>query len=613
MKKQGYKLDAKPKADSAKPSKKAVNDVNTAVTPNSGGKVRRKFKQDDREAAQKHYDDVRKELASQGFTLQKKEKGSQWEGEFWHHPTKGHVAVDKSYLGVIPGDYAKGHRGVHEVAVRGGRFLTAAEEWDDEMRAAEEVIEEKPGLVSRILSALFGSVAETNEDLDEDDLEDFRAAWPNRMGEDDHGREPGGGHPIHPVQELHKQDLRHPGEYEDDPEAFKPGEKPKVGDRVTFTKGTGSLLGVKKGMHGTVKRVSTNKNTIGHHIIVVRPDHPGRGMAPDDERVSAHWLKRFKLKAASASEEEEEFRAAWPDKHGRDDHGRGLDPGHIGEGHVESSEQYGGGVAAHMLGIRVPGHKAVHTYRRAGSDWEHEELGPVKDKDLKWMLNRASEMVVTDDRTHRKLKMLEGSEELELRAACGCGGTCEECTHDDDAAIAAQGEDDMERKQRIAALAANPHSTVKSVKALELLTDEELDAAEKATKEAAEGTTDLKAAQSRITALEAAAEALKTEEGFLAAAPQSVRDIVNGTKAVTAARVDTLVGQLKVAQSAFTEEELKAKPIAELEKLATISKIEAPADYSGRGFPRFAQESSASFAPPDPYAEGLKALQASGK
>jgi hypothetical protein len=175
----------------------------------------------------------------------------------------------------------------------------------------------------------------------------------------------------------------------------------------------------------------------------------------------------------------------------------------------------------------------------------------------------------------------------------------------------------MERKQRIAALAANPHSTVKSLKALEVLTDEELEQAEKAAaaaKASADKATEdgdaLKTAQASIKALETAAETLKTEDGFLAAAPQSIRDIVAGNKATLAAKTDALIGQLKTAQSAFTEEELKAKPIGELEKLAALAKVEAPADYSGRGIPRYAQESPASFAPPDPYAEDLKALQA---
>jgi hypothetical protein len=217
----------------------------------------------------------------------------------------------------------------------------------------------------------------------------------------------------------------------------------------------------------------------------------------------------------------------------------------------------------------------------------------------------------------RRRRNAEQSEEPELRAACGCGGTCHECTHDH-AANAAEGTE-MERKQRIAALAANPHSTVRSIAVLDELTDEELDQAEAAVveakkvadKAAADGDA-LKTAEGRIKALETAAETLKTEEGFLAAAPQSIRDVVADSKATAKAKVDGLVETLKTAQTAYSEEELRAKPVAELEKLTTLLKVEAPVvDYSGRGTPRFAsqKDSKTEFAPPDPYAEGIKALQ----
>ena len=118
---------------------------------------------------------------------------------------------------------------------------------------------------------------------------------------------------------------------------------------------------------------------------------------------------------------------------------------------------------------------------------------------------------------------------------------------------------------------------------------------------------DLKAAETTIAELKAAAEKAPTEEEYLAKAPESIRTLVAEKKTQDAKVKTDLVTQLKVAAAGvYTEEELNAKPIQELMKLAQMAKV----DYSGRSIPivRAAGETS-TYAPPDPYAAGIKALQ----
>lgn len=199
-------------------------------------------------------------------------------------------------------------------------------------------------------------------------------------------------------------------------------------------------------------------------------------------------------------------------------------------------------------------------------------------------------------------------------------------------------EDTMTKEQRAAAIKALTECpcsgfTAADTKMLEAASDERIeafraasDATEKAKKEedekAKKAADDLKAAQDkaktveeRLTAAEAtikaAAEKQLTEDEFLKIAPPSIRTLVADKKAQDAETKKSLVASLKAA-GAFTEEELNAKEIPELTKLATLAKVSAPADYSGRGLPqhRAAAGSIDAYAPPDPYEAGLKALQA---
>jgi hypothetical protein len=131
-------------------------------------------------------------------------------------------------------------------------------------------------------------------------------------------------------------------------------------------------------------------------------------------------------------------------------------------------------------------------------------------------------------------------------------------------------------------------------------TDDEV-AAEKA-----ESAKKFKAAEDTIAELKAAAEKAPTEDEYLAKAPESIRTLVAEKKAQDIKIKTDLVAQLKVAAAgAYTEAELNEKSIVELTKLATMAKV----DYSGRSVPRAAADGSSSYAPPDPYAAGIKALQ----
>ena len=184
----------------------------------------------------------------------------------------------------------------------------------------------------------------------------------------------------------------------------------------------------------------------------------------------------------------------------------------------------------------------------------------------------------------------------------------------------------MKREERVAALIANPHCIVKSPKALAEASDLELTALE-------DNATTLKAAADKATSdkaaadLKAATEAGKpkelTEAEFLATAPASVKALLEHAKslkvaqdAVDATERTTLVGKLKTAcAGAWTEEELTKQGLPMLRSLAKALKVAEPtivADFSALAIPVDpAQLRDAAgkhlYAPPDPYAEALKA------
>jgi len=171
---------------------------------------------------------------------------------------------------------------------------------------------------------------------------------------------------------------------------------------------------------------------------------------------------------------------------------------------------------------------------------------------------------------------------------CGCG--------------AAKG-DSMTRAERIKALLAHPHNTVKEPKVLEAASDGLLETFEKQANDlkaaADKKAADEKAAADKAAADKAAAdEAAKqpqTEEEWLKTAPASIRDMVSRQKTADQKKKDELVAGLKTAQSVYSEDKLKTMSIEELENLDKLVKsTAAPVDYSGRGagVPRDAKQNT---------------------
>lgn len=111
------------------------------------------------------------------------------------------------------------------------------------------------------------------------------------------------------------------------------------------------------------------------------------------------------------------------------------------------------------------------------------------------------------------------------------------------------------------------------------------------------------------------AEQGPSEEEWLAKAPPSVKALLDAQKAEEDAVRSSIVSQLKDLGE-NTEAELKAMPLEQLRQLASYARVHVP-DFSGRGLPveRHAsgnKNNTVNYAPPDPYAAGLKQLQAAG-
>lgn len=176
-----------------------------------------------------------------------------------------------------------------------------------------------------------------------------------------------------------------------------------------------------------------------------------------------------------------------------------------------------------------------------------------------------------------------------------------------------------QRQETIKALAACECSGFKGDAAtLETLSDVRLEALQAASQAREQANADLKAVQAEAATLKAAAASQTaaapkplTVEEFMAVAPVELKTLIESKKAEDAAAHASLVEQLKTAQSAMTEEELKAIDLPMLRKLAAVAKIDQPkADFSGQGLPRvLTQQPMDAAIPPNPYEAGLKALR----
>lgn len=123
----------------------------------------------------------------------------------------------------------------------------------------------------------------------------------------------------------------------------------------------------------------------------------------------------------------------------------------------------------------------------------------------------------------------------------------------------------------------------------------------------------LKVAEDRIKTNESEL----TEAEFIARAPAHIKTLLDAHKAEQDSEKAALVSALKTC-GVKSEEELNKCEIPELKTLARFARIQV-FDYSGKGLPvdRTLEgkddKNSRTYAPPDPYAAGVKALQAAGK
>jgi hypothetical protein len=214
--------------------------------------------------------------------------------------------------------------------------------------------------------------------------------------------------------------------------------------------------------------------------------------------------------------------------------------------------------------------------------------------------NEAGEVTLNDDRSqvepilrYEPVKAAEAEPEKPVaaaRAACDCH----------DKGDAAQGEPMSKTKDLVGRLIANERSpfTDKDTAALSALSEESLAALDQqfaAPAPAPAKTEEPKEEQPKPAADPQAVTLSREEYDDMRAASSAFR-------AQQLARKGALVAKLKGAQDTYTEAELQAMAVEQLEKTAKLLKVDEPRpDYSLQGEPGSGIATLASFAPPDPY------------
>jgi hypothetical protein len=103
---------------------------------------------------------------------------------------------------------------------------------------------------------------------------------------------------------------------------------------------------------------------------------------------------------------------------------------------------------------------------------------------------------------------------------------------------------------------------------------------------------------------------IPTPEQFLEDAPSEIQEVLlEGLRMTRERRSNLTSGIIANEKNDFTEEELKALSIEQLEKLAKLSSVPDP-DYSGRGAPRTVVNEGGNYAPPAPVAFPPKGTEA---
>ncbi len=193
------------------------------------------------------------------------------------------------------------------------------------------------------------------------------------------------------------------------------------------------------------------------------------------------------------------------------------------------------------------------------------------------------------DGTGLKAAAAHGSSQL--RAACG---SCD------------SSEGGMTKTERIAALLKNEHNPIKDL--TEKTSDDVLTVLEAQAKTNETHASELKAAQAKQAETDTALKAAQAAQ-IPAEELTQLRSLAAQKAAQDAVEKTALVTKLVAASKALTKEQLEAKSLDELKTLAAFAKVDAP-DFSARGVPvpRNANQAD-EYAPPDPYAAGIKALQ----
>lgn len=195
----------------------------------------------------------------------------------------------------------------------------------------------------------------------------------------------------------------------------------------------------------------------------------------------------------------------------------------------------------------------------------------------------------------------------------------------------------MDRTAVIAKLAKCKHNPIHDVEALEKFSDAGLTALQAhcdeqstqfaALEERAETAEEaLTALQEKVPTMDTQIKSLEgqlrtakkplSEEDWMKQAPESIRGLVERQKKLDDEKKEDLVETLKAAQEEYSEAELKAMSVVELERTARILKLNQPqqADYTGaRPVPRqrdLAGKDDVHLNPPDPWEAGIKGLQA---
>lgn len=155
-------------------------------------------------------------------------------------------------------------------------------------------------------------------------------------------------------------------------------------------------------------------------------------------------------------------------------------------------------------------------------------------------------------------------------AACGCGGNGQPT-------IASGGNENMEKKERVQKLLKKLgiKQTPTVAATYEALADDVLTQLEQQEVETPMPAAAPAAAPAPVAAA-AAAPVPRTEAELLAEMPESMRRVFVRAAAAETVRKEFLVGKLKIAQKEYTEVQLQAMSVDELERMGRLLQLESP-------------------------------------